>query len=109
MVSFHPKGGCMKISDFSPGRVDSVKSKKIDKKPSSSTETSSTSSARPKGDQVSLSTASQQMQSLKALYETAPDIKAKRIEDIKTAIESGQYKPDFKEVAGALVQFVQES
>lgn len=100
----------MKINEFEisppPKEIKTRKSESAKSRSSSSGEAQS-STGGGKRDQVSISVASQQLQTLKGQYEVLPDIRADRVAYLKHAIESGEYKPDYHEVAGALLKFLQ--
>ena len=99
----------MKINDSElPGAPKEIKTRKSENSKSrSSSRSSATSSSTARQDQINISVASQQMQTLIGHYDSLPDIKADRIAYLKQAIESGEYKPDYHEVAGALLKYLQ--
>lgn len=98
----------MKINDFElPATSKEIKSRKSESVKGKSSSRSGIGSSGGKQDQVSISVASQQLQTLKGHYDSLPDVKAERIAYLKQAIESGEYKPDYHEVAGALLKYLQ--
>lgn len=56
-----------------------------------------------KGDTVSLSTASKDLQIAKAAVESAPDIRAEKVEELKTAINEGTYEVSPEKIAAKMV------
>ncbi|MBF0492339.1 MAG: flagellar biosynthesis anti-sigma factor FlgM [Deltaproteobacteria bacterium] len=99
----------MKINDVElPATPKEVKTRKSENaKSRSSSRSGGIDSSGGKRDQINISVASQQMQTLKGNYDSLPDIKVDRVSYLKQAIESGEYKPDYHEVAGALLKYLQ--
>ncbi|MBU0991141.1 MAG: flagellar biosynthesis anti-sigma factor FlgM [Proteobacteria bacterium] len=56
-----------------------------------------------KGDTVSLSTASKDLQTAKAAAESAPEIRAEKVEELRTAIKEGTYEVNPDKIADKMV------
>lgn len=99
----------MKINEFElPATSKEIKTRKSENiKGRSTSRSNGSESSGGKRDQVSISVASKQMQALKSNYDSLSDIRVDRVAYLKQAIESGEYKPDYHEVAGALLKYLQ--
>ncbi len=59
-----------------------------------------------KKDQISLSSEAQVLSKIKGFIEQPSDERAKRIEELKNMIQSGEYKVDSKQIASKLIDEV---
>lgn len=56
-------------------------------------------------DQVKLSTSSMNIQQIEAEVSKMPDVDDKTIDRIRSAIDSGEYKIDYQQLAGKMLDF----
>ncbi len=97
----------MKINDSIKQSVDLTANKlgeSVGKKTSKATSSPSASSA----DSVTLSTLSSQLKSLEAKVAGAEVFDAEKVDAIKSAISSGQFKVDSEKVADSLIASVRD-
>ncbi|MBQ0731793.1 MAG: flagellar biosynthesis anti-sigma factor FlgM [Oleispira antarctica] len=66
--------------------------------------TKSTSSVG-SGDQVKLSSSSMNIQQIEAEVSKMPDVDDKTIDRIRSAIDNGEYKIDYQQLAGKMLDF----
>lgn len=59
-------------------------------------------------DRVQISSAGEQMKTLRARLKELPDIRVERVQELKTQIESGSYNPPAEEIADAMLQSIQK-
>ncbi|MFQ3171202.1 MAG: negative regulator of flagellin synthesis FlgM [Oleispira sp.] len=64
-----------------------------------------TASTAGSGDQVKLSSSSLNIQQVEAQVSKMPDVDDKTIDRIRTAIDSGEYKIDYQQLAGKMLDF----
>jgi negative regulator of flagellin synthesis FlgM len=57
------------------------------------------------GDQVKLSSSSMNIQQVEAEVSKMPDVDDKTIDRIRSAIDSGEYKIDYQQLAGKMLDF----
>lgn len=57
------------------------------------------------GDQVKLSSSSMNIQQIEAEVSKMPDVDDKTIDRIRSAIDSGEYKIDYQQLAGKMLDF----
>ena len=67
-------------------------------------EMSGEATAKSKSDQVSLSEAAKQLNKLRGIVNSMPDVRADRAEELKNSIASGSYNVKGEAVAGKLIQ-----
>ncbi len=68
----------------------------------------STSQVKQGGDRVQISSAGEQMKTLRAKLKELPDVRVERVHELKTQIESGSYNPPAEEIADAMLQSLQK-
>jgi negative regulator of flagellin synthesis FlgM len=54
-------------------------------------------------DKVELSAASRDIQKIQEVLENTPDVRAEKVQELKSKIESGQYKVDAREIANKMI------
>jgi negative regulator of flagellin synthesis FlgM len=57
-------------------------------------------------DKVELSAASRDIQKIQEVLKNTPDVRAEKVEELKSKIESGQYKVDAREIANKMISDV---
>ena len=68
-------------------------------------ETTKTSSSHSTADQVKLSSTSLNIQQVEAEVSKMPDVDDATIDRIRSAIDSGEYKIDYQQLAGKMLDF----
>lgn len=68
-------------------------------------ENSKTTANVSSGDQVKLSSSSMNIQQIEAEVSKMPDVDDKTIDRIRSAIDSGEYKIDYQQLAGKMLDF----
>ncbi|MDI6789973.1 MAG: flagellar biosynthesis anti-sigma factor FlgM [Thermodesulfobacteriota bacterium] len=54
-------------------------------------------------DKVELSAASRDIQKIQEVLKNTPDVRAEKVQELKSKIESGQYRVDAREIANKMV------
>ncbi len=54
-------------------------------------------------DKVELSAASRDIQKIQEVLKNTPDIRAEKVQELKSKIESGQYRVDAREIANKMI------
>lgn len=54
-------------------------------------------------DKVELSAASRDIQKIQEVLKNTPDVRAEKVQELKSKIESGQYKVDGREIANKMI------
>ncbi|EKD42160.1 MAG: hypothetical protein ACD_73C00297G0001 [uncultured bacterium] len=91
------------------GGIQSKKSSRVaDTKKSRPTGGSDSKPVVSGGDRVAISGASQQMKTFRTSLSSIPDVRAEKVESIKSDIESGHYNPPAELIADAMMQSVQK-
>lgn len=87
------------------GLIGSLKGYSRVEKPESSTRKDrSEKSSSAKGDSVSLSTEAKIFSSGVSAAQNSPDIRRKKVDELKALVDSGQYKPDIRKTAAKIVE-----
>ena len=74
-------------------------------KPKAEENTKAISSGGNHSDQVKLSSSSMNIQQIEAEVSKMPDVDDKTIDRIRSAIDSGEYKIDYQQLAGKMLDF----
>jgi negative regulator of flagellin synthesis FlgM len=74
----------------------------VNQKPA--TEQSTNQVAPPQTDRVKVSDAATKVDSLKARVSEMPDVRQGRVEELRTLVESGDYKPEAGKIADAILK-----
>lgn len=87
------------------GLVNSLKGyDRVEKTESSSRKGKDSKSSATRGDSVSLSSEAKLFSRGVSAAQDAPDVRSKKVEELKALVESGQYKPDLKRTAAKIVE-----
>ncbi|MDP2992785.1 MAG: flagellar biosynthesis anti-sigma factor FlgM, partial [Deltaproteobacteria bacterium] len=57
-------------------------------------------------DKVELSAASRDIQKIQEVLKNTPDVRAEKVQELKSKIESGQYRVDAREIANKMISDV---
>jgi negative regulator of flagellin synthesis FlgM len=84
------------------GRTKTDATSQQNQKPEENTKSASSVGS---GDQVKLSSSSMNIQQIEAEVSKMPDVDDKTIDRIRSAIDSGEYKIDYQQLAGKMLDF----
>ncbi len=54
-------------------------------------------------DKVEISAASRDVQKIQQVLENTPDVRAEKVQDLKSRVQSGEYKVDSREIASKMI------